>query len=159
MASGSQVEINDGAAKGAPDTSSEDEFSSSHSGGLVCNRVDFPRRPPHKPGSSARRTDADASYDATCTAAGNGPACSRAGQPPKVDRAMAVRGHRPSIPPAPEISRRWGRGVRSEDMQDIAQPDVGVGISVFDPIMHARVVIVHDTDSLADPVQAALAQS
>ena len=49
--------------------------------------------------------------------------------------------------------------MRDDTLHLIAQPSDGVEVSVFDPVMHARVILLYEPDSLADPVQAALARS
>ena len=135
-------------------SSSEDYFSSSHSGGLVCNRVDFPRRPRHPPGVSAQR---GARPDLPTADAPSNPAAASASA--TTPALFPVRTHRPVIPAAPEISRRWNRALNDIELQSIAQPDVGTPLTVFDPIIHVRVIIVHEPDSLADPVQVALDRS
>ena len=135
-----------------PDASSssgsEDYFSSSHSGSPDCARASRPPRPRHssgdsRPGVTARvashRIEPKASSSSISSA---GPGC-RA--PPSV--------------PAPQ--RRWGRGSWIREFAEIAQDSLAedVEMTVFDTVLHVRVILCSVAELEADPVGLALDRS
>ena len=135
-----------------PDVSSssgsEDYFSSSHSGSPDCARASRPPRPRHPPGDSrpgvtarvaSHRIEPKASSSSISSA---GPGC-----------------HIPPSMPAPQ--RRWGRGNWIREFAEIVQDSLAedVEMTVFDTVLHVRVILCSVAELEADPVGLALDRS
>ena len=138
----------------APDipssSSSEAYFSSSHSGSPDCARASFPTRPSHPPHSMrqpTRRTMGPLQGSTTAQAS--------------TANMHAWRNFTPTTPPIPGPQRRWGRHGAPRELGDIAIAlDAGEAeMTVFDPVLHVRVILGDRLAIGTDPVQFALAKS
>ena len=138
----------------APDipssSSSEAYFSSSHSGSPDCARASFPTRPSHPPHSTrqpTRRTMGPLQGSTTAQAS--------------TANMHAWRNFTPTTPPIPGPQRRWGRHGVPRELGDIAIAlDAGEAeMTVFDPVLHVRVILGDRLAIGTDPVQFALAKS
>ena len=128
-------------------TATEDYFSSSHSGGLVCNQLNFPYRPQHPPGSTRHRpSPPDMSIDRELY------------DTEAAHSWTQVRTARPANPVIPVVQRRWNRLDQDREFQLTEQPEEAVEITIFDPVMHARVILELDPELADDPVRAALSR-
>ena len=131
-------------------SSSEAYFSSSHSGSPDCARASFPTRPSHPPHSTRQPTRRTKGPLQVSTAAQASTA-----------NMHAWRNFTPMTPPIPGPQRRRGRRGVPRELEDIAIAlDAGEAeMTVFDPVLHVRVILGDQLAIGTDPVQFALAKS
>ena len=139
-------------------SSSEDYFSSSHSGSPDCARASgrFPLWYPPR-ASSAWQPVADFSADSSRTL----------GAPQTIELQDEQDAFLPA-PPLPRFPRRWGRREERQEERQERQEFADIlshldgdeaEMTVFDPMLHFRVVIGDRLELMANPVQLALDKS